>query len=44
MRQVMTAINLYPPIFLTYPLPQDAVKVVLFNERFQLNGIKFRTT
>lgn len=33
MRQVMTAINLYPPIFLTYPFPQDAVKVVLFNEK-----------
>lgn len=33
MRQAMNAINLYPPIFLTYPILQDAVKVVLFNEK-----------
>ncbi len=28
----MDAENLYPPIFLSYPFYQDAVKVVLFNE------------
>lgn len=32
MRQEMSAQNLYPPIFLTYPLYQDSVKVVLLNE------------
>lgn len=32
MRQEMRTQNLYPPIFLTYPLYQDSVKVVLFNE------------
>lgn len=33
MRNEMTARNLYPPIFLTYPLYQDSVKVVLLNEK-----------
>jgi len=33
MRQAMNAINLYPPIFVTYPRLQDAVRVVLFNEK-----------
>ena len=33
MRQTMTAANLYPPIFLTYPILQDSLKVVLFNEK-----------
>lgn len=32
MRKGMNAQNLYPPIFLTYPLYQDSVKVVLLNE------------
>jgi ATP-dependent DNA helicase RecG len=32
MRSEMAAQNLYPPIFLTYPLYQDSVKVVLLNE------------
>lgn len=32
MRSEMDAQNLYPPIFLTYPVYQDSVKVVLFNE------------
>ncbi len=32
MRREMETQNLYPPIFLTYPVYQDAVKVVLFNE------------
>lgn len=32
MRQEMMAQNLYPPIFFTYPLYQDSVKVVLLNE------------
>ncbi|MFH1783469.1 MAG: RNA-binding domain-containing protein [bacterium] len=32
MRQEMRAQNLYPPIFLTYPIYQDSVKVVLLNE------------
>lgn len=32
MRSEMHTQNLYPPIFLTYPLYQDAVKIVLFNE------------
>lgn len=32
MKQEMRAQNLYPPIFLTYPLYQDLVKVVLLNE------------
>lgn len=31
-RSEMAAQNLYPPIFLTYPLYQDFVKVVLLNE------------
>lgn len=33
MRQTMKSANLYPPIFLTYPIFQDAVLVVLFNEK-----------
>ena len=33
MRNEMDARNLYPPIFLTYPLFQDSVKVVLLNEK-----------
>ncbi|MEW6419814.1 MAG: RNA-binding domain-containing protein [Nitrospirota bacterium] len=33
MRNEMAARNLYPPIFLTYPLFQDSVKVVLLNEK-----------
>lgn len=33
MRNEMYARNLYPPIFLTYPLFQDSVKVVLLNEK-----------
>lgn len=33
MRQAMTQANLYPPIFLTYPHLQDAIRVVLFNEK-----------
>ena len=32
MRSEMHAQNLYPPIYLTYPLFQDSVKTVLFNE------------
>ena len=32
MRIEMENKNLYPPIFLTYPLYEDSVKVVLFNE------------
>ena len=32
MRIVMRKANLFPPIFLTYPYLQDAVKVVLLNE------------
>lgn len=32
MREEMSVKNLYPPIFLTYPLYQDSVKVVLLNE------------
>jgi len=32
MRTEMENKNLYPPIFLTYPLYDDSVKVVLFNE------------
>ncbi len=32
MRSEMAAQNLYPPIFLTYPLYQDFVKVILLNE------------
>ncbi len=32
MRSEMDAQNLYPPIFLTYPVYQNSVKVVLFNE------------
>lgn len=32
MRHEMSARNLYPPIFLTYPFYQDSVKVVLLNE------------
>lgn len=32
MRQEMMAQNLYPPIFFSYPLYQDSVKVVLLNE------------
>ena len=33
MRQTMSQANLYPPIFLTYPHLQDAVRVVLLNEK-----------
>lgn len=33
MRQTMHEANLYPPIFFTYPFLQDAVRVVLLNER-----------
>lgn len=33
MRQTMETANLYPPIFLTYPYLQDAVRVVLLNEK-----------
>ncbi len=33
MRSEMAAQNLYPPIFLTYPLYQDSVNIVLLNER-----------
>lgn len=32
MRKEMSTQNLYPPIFFTYPLYQDSVKVVLLNE------------
>jgi len=32
MRNEMTEHNLYPPIFLTYPIYKDSVKVVLLNE------------
>ncbi|MCG2711673.1 MAG: hypothetical protein L6416_05045 [Candidatus Omnitrophica bacterium] len=32
MRKEMSVQNLYPPIFLTYPLYQDSIKVVLLNE------------
>lgn len=33
MRSEMKAQNLYPPIFFTYPLLQDSVRVVLINEK-----------
>lgn len=33
MRQTMSEAALYPPIFLTYPFLQDAVRVVLLNEK-----------
>lgn len=33
MRSTMNKANLYPPIFLTYPMLQDAVRVVLWNEQ-----------
>ncbi|HBG68873.1 MAG: AAA-4 family protein [Candidatus Nomurabacteria bacterium GW2011_GWC2_39_41] len=33
MRQTMKTANLYPPIFFTYPNLQDAVRVVLLNEK-----------
>jgi ATP-dependent DNA helicase RecG len=33
MRNVMTAQNLYPPIFFTYPRLQDSVRVILLNEK-----------
>ncbi|MCL5063065.1 MAG: putative DNA binding domain-containing protein [Nitrospiraceae bacterium] len=33
MRNDMAARSLYPPIFLTYPIFQDSVKVVLLNEK-----------
>lgn len=33
MREGMKVANLYPPIFFTYPVLQDAVRVVLFNEK-----------
>lgn len=33
MRQAMSAAALYPPIFVTYPHLQDAVRVVLLNEQ-----------
>ena len=32
MRSEMSSRNLYPPIFLTYPIYQDSVRVVLLNE------------
>ena len=32
MRKEMNNQNLYPPIFFTYPLYEDSVKVILFNE------------
>jgi ATP-dependent DNA helicase RecG len=32
MREEMNSQNLYPPLFLSYPLFQDAVKVILLNE------------
>jgi ATP-dependent DNA helicase RecG len=32
-RQTMNSADLYPPIFLTYPLLQDSLKVILFNEK-----------
>mgnify|MGYP001575378522 FL=1 len=32
MRSEMAARNLYPPIFLTYPIYQDSVRVILLNE------------
>jgi ATP-dependent DNA helicase RecG len=32
MRETMNRASLYPPIFVTYPKLQDAVRVVLFNE------------
>lgn len=33
MRSTMREGNLYPPVFFTYPLLQDAVRVVLLNEK-----------
>lgn len=33
MRQTMMAMNLYPPIFWTYPHLQDGLRVILFNEK-----------
>ena len=33
MRQAMKSDNLYPPIFFTYPRLQDAVRVILLNEK-----------
>jgi len=33
MRQTMYTANLYPPIFWTYPNLQDAVRVILLNEK-----------
>ena len=33
MRQAMSQADMYPPIFLTYPHLQDAIRVVLFNEK-----------
>lgn len=33
MRQTMKTANLYPPIFWTYPNLQDAVRVILLNEK-----------
>ena len=33
MRSEMKAQNLYPPIFLTYPTLQDAIRVILLNEK-----------
>jgi hypothetical protein len=35
MRNEMEKYNLYPPIYLTYPILEDSVKVVLFNEEIQ---------
>jgi ATP-dependent DNA helicase RecG len=35
MRDQMKQNNLYPPIFITYPLIEDSVKVVLLNELIQ---------
>jgi ATP-dependent DNA helicase RecG len=33
MRKTMIEANLYPPIFLTYPVLQDSLRVVFFNEK-----------
>ena len=53
MRDEMGKKNLYPPIFLTYPILPDSVKVVLFNlkrvsewdkvEHYLLNQEKYIT-
>ncbi|TSC56742.1 MAG: Uncharacterized protein G01um101418_598 [Parcubacteria group bacterium Gr01-1014_18] len=33
MRQTMNAVGLYPPVFLTYPVLQDSLRVILLNEK-----------